>query len=254
MRISFKRGSKLFLVVYLAVLMCLSIVVNKTDSASVYLNGVKRKLPIYSVDRLDNKISISFDCAYGADYTDSLLDTLDKYNVKCTFFVVKFWVQKYPDKVQKIIERGHEIGTHSSTHPYMSKLSNEQIAKELNDSISAITTITNKPVELFRAPYGDYDNEVISVAENLKLYTIQWDVDSLDWKDLSSSEITSRIVNKTKSGSIILCHNNGLNTHKALPNVLESLQNKGYEFVKISELIYKDNYVIDNTGKQGRVT
>ena len=103
---------------------------------------------------------------------------------------------------------------------------------------------------MFRPPYGDYDNKVISVAESLNLYTIQWDVDSLDWKDLSTSEITKRVVNKTKSGSIILCHNNGQNTHKALPYILSNLQEKGYEFVKISELIYKENYTIDNFGRQ----
>lgn len=247
---NYKKGSKLFLVICLVLLLCFSITLNKTDSASVYFNGTTRKLPIYSVDRADNKIAISFDCAYGAEYTDSLLATLNEYKVKCTFFVVKFWVDKYPDKVKKIIENGHEIGTHSSTHPNMSKLSNEKIKEELTLSIDAITSLTNTPVNLFRPPYGDYDNKVITVAESLKLYTIQWDVDSLDWKDLSTSEITKRVVNKTKSGSIILCHNNGLNTHKALPYILSNLQQKGYEFVKISDIIYKENYYIDNFGRQ----
>ena len=250
MKLNFKKSSKLLFAVSLALLLVFSITLNKTDSASVYFNGTTRKLPIYSVDRNDNKISISFDCAYGADYTDSLLDTLDEYNVKCTFFVVKFWVDKFPDKVKKIIEKGHEIGTHSTTHPNMSKLSVEKIKEELTLSINAITSLTNTPVNLFRPPYGDYDNDVISVAESLNLYTIQWDVDSLDWKDLSTSEITNRVVNKTKSGSIILCHNNGQNTHKALPYILSNLKQKGYEFVKISELIYKDNYYIDNFGRQ----
>lgn len=247
---NYKKSSKLFLVISLVLLLCFSITLNKTDSASVYFNGTTKKLPIYSVDRADNKIAISFDCAYGADYTDSLLATLNEYNVKCTFFVVKFWVDKYPDKVKKIIENGHEIGTHSSTHPNMSKLSSEKIKEELTLSIDAITSLTNTPVNLFRPPFGDYDNDVITIAESLKLYTIQWDVDSLDWKDLSASEITKRVVNKTKSGSIILCHNNGLNTHKALPYILSNLKQKGYEFVKISELIYKENYYIDNFGRQ----
>ncbi len=247
---NFNRNSKIIFVLSLALLLVFSITLNKTDSASVYFNGTKRKLPIYSVDRSDNKISISFDCAYGADYTDSLLDTLNEYNVKCTFFVVKFWVDKYPDKVKKIVEMGHEIGTHSTTHPNMSKLSNEKINEELTLSINAITSLTNVPVNLFRPPYGDYDNEVISVADSLKLYTIQWDVDSLDWKDLSVSQITNRVITKTKSGSIILCHNNGENTHKALPYILSNLQQKGYEFVKISELIYKENYYVDNFGCQ----
>lgn len=221
----------------------------KTASAN-YLYGESRKVPIYSVERNDNRISISFDCAYGADYTDSLLDTLDAYNVKCTFFVVEFWVKKYPEKVSKIIERGHEIGTHSSTHPYMSKLSTTKIESELKSSIDAIETITNKKVELFRPPYGDYSNSVLNVANNLGLYTIQWSVDSLDWKNLTKEEIENRVISKTESGSIILCHNNGLNTYKALPNILTKLQEKGFKFVKISELIYKNDYTIDSLGVQ----
>ncbi len=247
---SFKRKSAVLLAVSLILLLCFSITLNKTDSASVYFNGTTRKLPIYSVDRNDNKIAISFDCAYGDEFTDTILDVLNEYNVKCTFFTVKFWVDKYPDKVKKIIENGHEIGTHSTTHPNMSKLSTNKIEEELKLSCDAITNLTGQKVELFRPPFGDYNNNVISVAERLGLYTIQWDVDSIDWKDLSAKDITNRILNKTKSGSIILCHNNGLHTAEALPYVLSNLQNKGFEFVKISSLIYKDNYEIDNFGRQ----
>ena len=228
----------------------LSLVVKINGVADVYFNGTTKKLPIYSVDRSDNKISISFDCAYGAEYTFKLLDILDEYKVKCTFFVVKFWAEKYPDVLKEIVKRGHEVGTHSSTHPNMSKLSEDKIRYELISSMEKITEITGEKVELFRPPFGDYDNEVISVSESLKLYTIQWDVDSIDWKDISAKEIVNRVVKRTKSGSIILCHNNGLHTHEALPYILSNLQQKGFTFVKISELIYKENYTIDSFGVQ----
>ncbi len=246
----FNKKKFLFVIVSLVLVVALSLLNYKTGASLVYLNASSRKLPIYSVDRNDDKISISFDCAYGADYTVELLDVLDKYNVKCTFFAVEFWVKKYPEMVVEIINRGHEIGTHSKTHPNMSKLNKTQIKEELESSINAITALTNGAITLFRPPYGDYDNEVIEVAESLNLYTIQWDVDSLDWKNLSASEIASRVINKTKSGSIILCHNNGLHTAKALPTILATLQEKGYEFVPISELIYKQNYTIDSFGVQ----
>ena len=224
--------------------------VEKTGAYAVYFNGSNRKLPIYSVERSDNKISISFDCAYGADYTKQLLDVLDEYNVKCTFFMVEFWVKKFPHLVKEICDRGHEIGSHSKTHPKMSTLSKAQIEEELLSSIKAIEDITGKKVELFRPPYGDYDNDLIEVCESLNLYPIQWDVDSIDWKDISASEITKRVVSKTKSGSIILCHNNGLNTAKALPYVLSNLKEKGFEFVQIGKLIYKENYKINSFGVQ----
>ena len=236
------------LVAILFIVLC-SITKN-TGAYAVYFNGTTRKLPIYSVDRQDGKISISFDCAYGAEYTERLLEILDEYDVKCTFFMVEFWVKKFPDMVKKISDKGHEIGTHSKTHPKMSTLSKAEIEEELRSSIKAIEDITGKKVEVFRPPYGDYNNDLISVCENLGLYAIQWNVDSIDWKDISAKQITDRVVSKTKSGSIILCHNNGLHTADALPYVLSNLKEKGYEFVEIGKLIYKENYKINSFGVQ----
>ena len=228
----------------------LSLIVGLTGAGAVYLGGFTRKLPIYSVERDDNKISISFDCAYGADKTLKLLEVLDEYEVKCTFFCVEFWVAKFPDMVKEIVSRGHEIGTHSKTHPKMSTLSISDIENELSSSVSQIEKLTGQKVTLFRAPFGDYDNEVIETAQKLGLYTIQWDVDSLDWKEVTVNSIVNRITTKTKSGSIILCHNNGDNTDKALPYVLAGLKQKGFKFVKISDLIYKNNYKINPFGTQ----
>ena len=202
------------------------------------------------MERSDNKIAISFDCAWGVDYTDEILSHLAEANVHATFFMVQFWTEKYPEYVKKISEAGHEIGTHSATHSYMSKQSESEIRAELKSSSEAITNITGKPVEVFRPPYGDYDNLLIDTSNAMGLYPIQWDVDSLDWKDLSASDISSRIVERVKSGSIILCHNNGLHTAEALPIVIDTLRAKGYEFVPIGELIYRENYTIDATGKQ----
>lgn len=209
-----------------------------------------RKVPIYRVLRDDKKIAISFDCAWGVDYTDKILAAMEKFNVKCTFFAVKFWVDKYPDYVKKIVDAGHEFGTHSASHSHMSKLSYDAIKNELNRSKEAIEDITGVKVELFRPPYGEYNNLLINTADELGLYTIQWDVDSLDWKDLSANEIAERVLKRVKSGSIILCHNNGLHTYEALPMIFSALTANGYEFVPISQIIYKDNYVIDANGEQ----
>ena len=250
MILSFKKSTAIILFFVLLGTLGLASAVKHTNASTVYFGGTTKKLPIYSVGRTDNKISISFDCAYGAEYTQGILDVLNEYDVKCTFFVVDFWAKKYPDVLKAIVENGHEIGTHSTTHPKMSKLSTTEIKEELTTSINTITELTGQKVELFRAPFGDYDNDVLTIAEGMGLYTIQWDVDSIDWKDISAKQITSRVVNKTKSGSIILCHNNGLHTLEALPYVLSNLKEKGYEFVKISELIYKENYEINSFGVQ----
>ena len=94
----------------------------------------RRQVPIYCVDRTDNYVAISFDAAWGADKTRAIMDVCDSYNVKATFFLVGFWIDKYPDMVAEIHSRGFEIGTHSSTHPEMSKLSEEKCKSELVDS------------------------------------------------------------------------------------------------------------------------
>ena len=222
---------------------------NAAGAAQAYWTG-KRSLPIYSVGRDDNKIAISFDCAWGVDSTDEILSCLAEKKVKATFFTVQFWAEKYPEYLKKVSDAGHEVGTHSATHSYMSKLSESEIRKEFETSCAAIEQVTGKEVTLFRPPYGDYDDLLIDTASAMGLYSIQWDVDSLDWKDLSASDIAARIVERTKSGSIILCHNNGLHTAEALPIVIDKLRANGFEFVPIGELIYKENYTIDATGKQ----
>lgn len=224
--------------------------VRSTDAAAVYWSGSTRSLPIYSVGREDNKIAISFDCAWGTEHTDAILSELSKGKIRATFFMVQFWVTTNPDYVRMIDKAGHEIGTHSATHSYMSKMSENEIRKELETSSKAISDITNKKVELFRPPYGDYDDLLVDTSNAMGIYPIQWDVDSLDWKDLSADDIAARIVERVRSGSIILCHNNGLHTAEALPIVIDTLKAKGYEFVPIGELIYRENFSIDPTGRQ----
>ena len=232
-----------------AFLVCL-LSFGKDAAAEVVTARNTRQLPVYSVDRDDNTVSISFDCAWGTEHTDAILAALEKYNVKCTFFAVKFWVEKYPDYAEKIVAAGHELQTHSATHSHMAKMDAQAIKNELSISSQAIERATGQKVTLFRCPFGEYDDEVIITARSMGLEVVQWDVDSLDWKDLSAADIATRVLKKTKSGSIILCHNNGLHTAEALPLIFTALQEKGYKFVPISELIYKENYSIDANGRQ----
>ena len=246
-----KLKNSLFVTTVFTLVVALILFCVKTGSLAVAtLSKSNRSLPIYSVQRTDKKIAISFDCAWGTEYTKSILDELDRHAIKCTFFAVQFWVEKNQEFAREIVNRGHELGTHSRTHSYMSKLSEGEIRDELTTSMDAIERVTGQKTNLFRAPYGDYDNLLIDTATSMNLYTIQWDVDSLDWKNLSATEIALRIINGAKSGSIILCHNNGLHTAEALPMVFSTLKNRGFTFVPIGELIYKENYVIDSNGRQ----
>ena len=236
-------------VVLFSVLICLFSV---TGAYAVFYNKPLKRLPIYYVKTEEKLVAISFDCAWGTDYTDSLLDTMKSEDVKCTFFTVEFWAKKNADYLKKIADMGHEIGTHSATHPYMSKLSKQQITLELTTSCKVIEEVTGVRPTLFRPPYGDYNDRLIETAESLGLYTIQWDVDSLDWKDLSAKEIVNRVTKKVKNGSIVLFHNQGLHTAEALPTIIKTLKGLGYKFVPIGELIYKDNYqMLPDGGQQG---
>ncbi len=246
----FKLKNILLVALAAVLIAALSTTAYFTGAYAVYFGNTPRLVPIYSVERNDKVISISFDCAWGTEHTDDILNALRVSNVHATFFMVEFWAEKYPEYVKKIDGYGHEIGTHSSTHSYMSKQNAEEIKLELTTSSEAIENVTGKKVELFRPPYGDYDNELIKTASELGYYTIQWDTDSLDWKDLSATDIAMRVINGVKSGSIILMHNNGLHTAESVPIILETLKNKGYSFVPIGELIYKDNYTVDGSGRQ----
>ena len=215
----------------------------------VFWSGA-RLLPVYSVEREDKHVSLTFDCAWGVEHTDAILDALGEANVSATFFCVQFWAEEHPDYLKKISEAGHEVGTHSATRPKMSTLSEEGIRAELTTSARAITEVTGRPVTLFRPPFGDYNNAVIQTSLSLGLMPVQWDVDSLDWQDLSAGEITERVVKQARSGSIILCHNNGLNTAEAVPVIIDTLRARGYTFVPVGELVYRENYTIDQTGRQ----
>lgn len=245
------QKTKIKIIVFLIVVVALiSLVAKNSDLKPVFCGEIKKQLPVYSVDRADKKIAITFDCAWGDEYTEGILAEIKKFNVKCTFFAVSFWVEKYPEHVKNLSESGVEIGTHSKTHSHMSKLKKEEIEEELIYSAKAIENITGKKVTLFRAPFGEYTDTLLSVAKSLDMTTIQWDVDSLDWKDLSAAEIAARVIKKTASGSIILCHNNGKNTLKALPIIFSDLLDKGYEFVTVSELLLEGETFIDSSGKQ----
>ena len=217
---------------------------------AVSASASKRLLPIYCTEQPDKIVSISFDAAWGAEDTQMLIDIMAEYNVKATFFVVGEWVDKYPDSVKALHDAGHEIMNHSDTHPHMSNLSREAMMKEINgcnDKIEAITGV--RPI-LLRPPYGDYNNALIEVLGEMGMYGIQWDVDSLDWKGLTAPEITKRVTGKVGNGSIVLFHNAAEHTPAALPDIIKTLQNDGYRFVKISEQIYRDNYTIDHEGRQ----
>lgn len=214
----------------------------------------KKSLPIYCVkhDGSEKCISISFDAAWGADDTIEILNTLDKYNVKATFFMTGGWVDSYPDMVKEICSRGHDLGNHSHNHKQMSKLSASEQKDEIMYVTDKVKELTGYDVFLFRPPYGDYNSTLINTVYGCNHYPIQWNVDSLDWRDYGVENIIKTVTNHKAlgNGSIILMHNGAKYTAKALGTVIETLQSQGYTFIPISEMIIRDNFHMDGTGRQ----
>lgn len=208
------------------------------------------KLPIYCVDRGDNKIAITFDCAWGNSNTDELLKILKDANAKATFFVTGEFCDSYPDDVKKFYEAGHSVQNHSDKHPHVKGMNINDLIEDTRECSRKIKMITGEEPILYRAPYGEYDNNVMTTLEGMGLKVIQWDVDSIDWEDPDAYTIYNRILSKTQSGSVLLFHNDLENTTEALPQILTELLQKGFEFVAVEDMIYTEDYYIDNTGKQ----
>ena len=226
--------------------------IENNPAAELQLARVGKELPIYSVETDEKKVALSFDAAWGNEDTQQILDILKEHNIHVTFFMTGGWVGNFPEDVKKIKEAGHDLGNHSENHKNMSQLPDSECQQELLKVHEKVKEITGVEMDLFRPPYGDYDNEVIKNATSCGYYTIQWDVDSLDWKDYGVDNIIKTVTEhkNLKNGSIILMHNGAKYTAEALPKVIEGLKAKGYEIVPISELIYKENYHLDVTGRQ----
>ena len=240
---------------FFSLMLILSISYNKRIANRVIATSStvgSRELPIYCVQTDKPQIAISFDAAWGNEDTDAILHILAKHEVKATFFMTGGWVESYPDDVKAIQAAGHDLGNHSENHKNMSQLSDDEKTTELMTVHNKVKELTGYDMFLFRPPYGDYDNAVVLNAKENGYYTIQWDVDSLDWKDYGVDAIIDTVCNHKHlgNGSIILCHNGAKYTAEALDTLITNLKNQGYEFVPISELILKDNYHMDHEGRQ----
>lgn len=230
------------------------IVQNNMDSIAVSAQPqpAKKNLPIYCVDTDEKKVAISFDAAWGADDTEELLTILKNNDVKATFFLCGYWVDKYPEEVKRIYEEGHEIGNHSNTHPHGSQISLEQNKNEIMEVHKKVKDLLGYDMNLYRPPFGEYNDTVLQAAKEVGYHTIQWDIDSLDWKEYGVEHEVNQVLNHKHlgNGSIMLFHNDAKYTPDSLDTILKGLKEKGYDVVPIGELIHKENYYMDHEGRQ----
>ncbi len=244
-----QKSAAQFSLVLCLVTLCGAYTVGLNEPATSVL-AKKRELPVYCVERPEKVLAISFDASWGGDKTMDILDILDAHQVKTTFFLVGGWVDKFPELVKEMAARGHEIGNHSNSHPHMSQLGEAAIRDELRIMSDKVETLTGTRPTLFRPPYGDYNDRVVTTSRAEGYECVQWSIDSLDWKDRGTADIIKQCTYRVGNGDIVLFHNDSNDIVNALPTVIKHYQGLGYSIIPVSELLLKGETTIDVQGKQ----
>ncbi|MBO4897211.1 MAG: polysaccharide deacetylase family protein [Clostridia bacterium] len=224
--------------------------ISKTAEVAAVAN---HELPIYSVEAQEKQVAVTFDTAWGDEDIDEILKALESASCKATFFVTGQWLDKFPGSAKKIAAAGHEIANHTDSHKHLTKLSDAEVLAEANICREKIKSVTGQEGRLIRAPYGEYDKNIIRLLRGGGYTPVQWSLDSLDYKGLSPSEIDARILPKLKCGDIILFHTGTDNTAAYLPQILGKIKAQGYSFSTVGDMILKENYIIDSSGRQKRL-
>ena len=237
-------------IITVVILFCIAGTLGNKNEAIQTSSVNDKLLPIYNVQTEEKKVAFTMNCAWNADDIDQILEVLKQNDTKITFFMVGNWIDKFPEAVKKIYEAGHEIASHSNTHPHVNNLSYEENIEEIEKSNDKIEKITGQRTKIYRAPYGEYNNTVIKAAQDKGYYTIQWSLDTLDYTGLTGDEMWNRIQDKLKAGDIILSHNGTKYTADSLDMLIKNIKQKGFEVVRVSDLIYTENYTINSNGTQ----
>ncbi len=212
--------------------------------------ATKSNLPIYCVQKDSKVLSLTFNVLWEDDNIEYILETLDMYDIRATFFVTGKWLDNHSNTAMKIHENGHELANHSDRYEYYTELSSEQVKEDLLACNEKIEAITGKTPTLFRMPYGEYSDGLVTQVRELGMEVIQWDVDSQDWKEASPEQIAERVSMRSTPGAIVLFHTDAKHIQDGFYQSVEKLIQSGYSFVPISELLLTEQATIDHTGRQ----
>lgn len=250
-----EQGQKMIGIAIFGMFIILALLTSLFAGQTVNAGNVQResrKLPVYYVETEDKLVALTFNCAWNIDDLDEILNILEKNKIKASFFMTGEWVEQYPEAVKKIAAKGHDLASHGDRHRHMNELDASGCREEINGVHKKVFELTGVEMDLFRPPYGEYNDLVVDTILQCDYYPIQWQVDSLDWKNYGVDDMINRVVNNKNltNGAIILMHNGTLYTAQALQDIIDGLKNKGYGFIPVSELILREDYVIDNNGMQ----
>lgn len=232
------RKLKKYLLVLTAFIFSVGVIVVERDNITVF--APQLPAAVYSVPTDKKVVALTFDISWGEKRAEPILNVLKENGVhSATFFLSSPWVQSHPEIVKKIVDAGYEIGSHGHKHDFYTKLGDDEIRSQIRTAETIIAAATGKRPTLIRLPNGDFDKRVLQIADELQYKVIQWDTDSLDWMNIGTDKIISRVVTKAHPGDIILMHasDSSKQTHEALPVIIERLRAKGYSFASVTELL-----------------
>jgi len=215
-----------------------------------YLNVIKNEIDIKRetrslADFKDKKlIAFTFDDGPSNGPTNKLLDNLDKYNAKVTFFVLGSRVNQYRTSLLRAYKEGNQIGSHTYSHLNLYKLNDYDILREVKNTNKRIEEITGDNTVLLRPPYGNINNDIKKLTD---MYTILWDIDTLDWKYKDKNKIADNIIKNAHDGAIVLLHDIYETSIDGALLAMEKLQKEGYAFVTIEEMVKLKNINLDKT-------
>jgi polysaccharide deacetylase family sporulation protein PdaB len=231
------RKLKRYLLALVTCIFAAGIVYNEKENVSVFSQS--GPAAIYSVDTDKKVIALTFDISWGDKRTEPILDILEEKKLKATFFLSSPWTQSHPELVNRMNKMGLEIGSHGHKHVNYSTLSDEEIRKQIITAHQVLSEVTGKTPSLIRLPNGDFDKRVLRIASELNYTVVQWGTDSHDWMNKGVDNIVNTVITKAHPGDIVLMHasDSSKQTHEALPQIIDKLRDKGYEFTTVSELI-----------------
>lgn len=232
------RKVKQYFLIMVAALFTVGIIYIEKDNITVF--SLNEPSAVYSVPTNKKVIALTFDISWGEKRAEPILNVLmDKKVTNATFFLSSPWAKSHPDLVKKMADAGFEIGSHGHKHDNYSTFNEEDIRKQIQTAHAVLSEMTGTKPNLIRLPNGDFDKRVLRIANELNYTVIQWDTDSLDWKNPGVDQIVNRVVSKAHPGDIVLLHasDSSQQTHQALPVIIDKLRADGYEFVTVTQLL-----------------
>jgi peptidoglycan-N-acetylglucosamine deacetylase len=193
-------------------------------------------------------ICLTFDDGPNPTYTPLILQILKEKKVRATFFLIGQHAQQHPDLVKKIYESGHELGDHTFSHVELPKIQSNKIKQEVETTRRIVESAAGAKIFLFRPPWGVFDGRSLAEIAMRKFDTVLWSVDSRDWSRPGIAQIQATVLEKAGNGSIILFHDDHDQIVQALPDIISNLQERGYQFITVSEMMALSMY--SATGRQ----